>query len=390
MKLKVELITGPQAGALREVDGTHPFTIGTTPEAHWHLSGLAQAASVEIRRDAEGFVLDPTGAVTIEGQPVTETQVLRLGQGSQIGLGGALLRASVTQDAVAGQTGSFARPAQPTISSILSDVTPGGASAQGPLPGRGGEEWLASLTQTAPNPAPGAPLIPAFGEGETAPNALLPDDWNTPTDDQNSVFQADAPTTSVAIGSSDGQAEDHNKVDETALALLRALDLTQQDAQLSGVALAQNAGHALRMLLSTLQQMERNHQIFCRELDVQGGSDELPLHAATLLADRDGLAIGALQGRVQELVESQSALFDGVLEGLREARETLDPVAIQTYSSTTTGLAGRLSPTAQAWREFETRWGTDDTGPLAARTIANKIAVRGKHAFRGVPADENR
>lgn len=390
MKLKIELTSGPQAGAQREIDGTVPFSIGTKASDSWYLGGLPQEARITIRRDASGFVLEPEGAVLVEDQPVREAQMLRVGQGSRISLGEAQLRAIVCQDEVAsGVGGSFARPVQPTISAILSDVAPGGETASGPLPGREGEAWLQSLTQTAPKPTPGTPVIAPYGQDTQSPaNALLPNDWNTPATDSNEVFQAPAPTLAVAVGQEGrAHAAPAQSAGPTARALLTATGLTAQDvATVNDTTIATNAGKALGILLDAVVEFERSQQAFCRELDLPCTISGTPVHPGSLLADKDGLALSALQGRLQEAMERQAALLGGVFDALAHARETLDPAAIETFSSTSAGLSGRFRRSAQAWKEYRSRWGDSDLGPLASKTIAKGVRARGPVEFEGESA----
>lgn len=397
MRLTLELVDGPHAGATRAVDGSTPFTVGTRRGAAWLLPGGTASASITIRRSHEGFRAETTGGITIEGHAISDGTTVALGHGSRIGIGGLTLAVTLTQNVPADISGRYAGLGQPTISSILSDITPGGDSAQGPLPGRGAEEWLESITRSR-SPAPRADwgALGTFG-GIAQPAALpdplakpfathLPDDWDAPGDRANRIAQAQVSATALSISPPKTQP-DVGKVGRsvgTIDPLLEAAAVLQGEVDGPVERQLANAGAALRLALDGIARLEEVIARLRTELDVPAAgpaADPATLNPAMILSDTDGFGIRALAARIAALEAAQLAFTEGARAHLAEVRLTLDPASITTAVASRRGLRDRLTPAARAWAEYSARFGSDDAGGASA--LSDKALARAINARLG-------
>ena len=195
MKLIVEMIDGPEAGAVRMIDGSVPFVIGTSPDALWKISPFEAPARLELRRRGGDFAILADGDVSVEGQSISDGVERTIHHGATVQIAGAILRARIEQDQMGmGRIDMFADASATTISSILSDVTPGGENADGILPGRGGEDWLDSVIGGG-SARPALPEPSWGGETQTEGGPLilsqpmLPDDWAADASESANRFE---------------------------------------------------------------------------------------------------------------------------------------------------------------------------------------------------------
>ncbi|WP_182084182.1 FHA domain-containing protein [Aureimonas sp. ME7] len=172
------------------------LTLGRDPSCGWVLPDPARTVSkihCRLRRDATGFTVtdESTNGMSVDRQDLAQGQTARLRAGSLIAFCGQRFAVEITGEAEPDWQDPDARYAlsddAPSITAILSDVSPGGTTASGVLPGRGGEEdWLAGLAGTQGPSESLAPRAsrPAIGwsepiDMEITGGARLPEDWDT-------------------------------------------------------------------------------------------------------------------------------------------------------------------------------------------------------------------
>jgi predicted component of type VI protein secretion system len=378
MLMMLTVIDGPQTGAARAIDGAAPFVIGTEFGASWVLPGTGPRAGITMRSGRDGFVAEATGDVTIDGHPVADGQHARIGHGCQIGIGGVTIKAALREE-----TPVNVDPSGRTISAILSDVAPGGADAQGLLPGRSGEDWLDGVTQgRKPKPTRDWAEVRAFATRTeplpinadliTAPaGAKLPADWDLPGDRQNQMYQATAASTALSIGRQIGPSDD-TAADPAQSAglttLLTAIGLVPDETDGPPALQLANAGAALRILLEGLARLD-------------SGTPRLAVNdqLASLLSDRDGLAQSALLARLSALETRQQAVIDAAHTCLAAAKAALDPDTITAQVRSQNGLSGRLSPNRAAWAAYLQSWTDTAQGPaflLSEQALDRAISAR--------------
>jgi hypothetical protein len=396
MRLTLELIDGAQSGATRAVDGSTPFAVGTRRGANWLLPGGTGPGLVTIRRTPEGFRAEAAGDVSIEGHPIADGTTVTLGHGSRIGIGGLTLAVALTQDVLSDAGSRTPALGQPTISSILSDVTPGGDGASGPLPGRSAEEWLESVTRSrGPAARTDWSELGAFGTNSDRPAALpdplakplatyLPDDWDTPSDRMNRVAQAQVSTIALAVGQAKAEPDNVKPLRPPrdirplldAAAVQRGEVEGPPDRQLA------NAGAALRLALDGIARLETLIARQRTELHLPApaqSEDPATLNAALILSDVDGLAVQALTARIAALEAAQSAFVEGARDHLSALRQSLDPTSIKAAVASRGGLGDRLAPAARAWAEYRARFGDearDGASALSDKALARAIGAR--------------
>ncbi|WP_372574346.1 hypothetical protein [Ruegeria jejuensis] len=405
MKLTFERMDGPGAGDQRMTDGATPFTIGTGPGVTWMLPAEEQAeARLSVRRAGGGFVAEASGNVLIEGHPVPEGHEVAIHHGATVILGAHKLRARVDQSRAseaAGVTDLFADPATPTISAILSDVAPGGEDASGPLPGRGGEEWLDGLLGQAPDPGPrnaGWDQLGTYGAGREATveledslpshpdhdpvaRVLLPDDWNSETPAPDRFQQIAAPREGLSLAATQARATPSpaiaTKRGPGALKPLHdALGIYEGEVDAPEAAQLANAGEALRVALDGLSEVEALTNRVLGDLDVDPPRQDIPARAAfepaILLSDPAGLSVEVLSTCLARIVARQAALTETLVAALTQAREDLAPETITHHVTATGGVAARLRPTTEAWREYRARWCSEEAA-LNPETLARAL-----------------
>lgn len=396
MRLTLELIDGPHAGEARAIDGGTAFSVGTEHGATWVLAGARGVARLDLRRGPNGFEASVQGEVTIEGQPAPDGMAIHLSHGSRIGLGDRTLRASVTQEAATGLGGSYANPEPLTISTILSDISAGGDTATGLLPGRGGNDFLQHITGSRSSRPDPLDRIAAFGYGPNRPApsgskndkplaTYLPEDWDKPSDRLNRVFQAEASSAALRIGlQEDGDEDDKPRKAKPAVTshpLLGAAGLRPEEVDGPPERQLANAGRALTVSLAGIGRLERAMAHLRSDLGLphQGGSasDPAALAPAAILSDEGGLYLRNLITRIEALETAQQALVDGIRAFVATARTSLDPETISAGASRTGGLRQRFLPDSAAWAAYRACWSSEnaDEFPLSDKALARAITT---------------
>ncbi len=394
MRLTLELIQGSGSGTTRIVDGTRAFSVGTAPGANWVLPGASQTGGrIVLRSTPQGYVLEGDGHVTLEGQPVGDGMQRGVGHGSRIGIGDFVLRAMLVQDQRAADSG-FSILSAPTISAILSDVTPGGQTARGPLPGRTGEEWLDALSlDTRPAPGKDWATLGLFGSEGTDPplpapdrpsplSTFLPDDWDTPRNPQNQTTQSRAPSGSLAILPLRDRPQDAPAAgslpDPAVRAFIRAAGLLPDD--LSGPVERQMEmlGHILRALLDGVARIEAAQARAASEIMEQDGHSPAGsaglMEAAMLLAgDQPQRAALYVTQYLDRLAGWPPAVIEAARGCLAEARAALDPAVIAAGVASGGGLRARTAPAGAAWAAYRRRWNVPDGPPLSDAALAKRL-----------------
>ncbi|MFP7674523.1 hypothetical protein ACG74X_14330 [Marivita sp. S0852] len=405
--LTLTLRTGPAAGTARMTDGSRPFHIGTAPGSTWTLPASeppdTQTAdsSVSIRRSGDHFLCEATGRVELEGRVVPEGAEMPLHHGSELGIGGHRLVAHVDQSGAApasgGPTDAFQEAALPTISAILSDVSPGGDGASGPLPGRTGEEWLDSFTVAPQGRKPTRPewdRLGAWGEAPEGPDPLesatqpdplgqpgkiLPDDWDAPISDTgNRMVQA--PSNQQSFRIADAPAEPDISAPNTDIRVLReAAGLYEGEVDAPDDIQLANAGTALNTALTGLGRLEAVLDRVLADFDLPARTpdavQQATLDPGAILSDQTGEACLALARRIDAIEARQTAVIEACLATVEAARTTFDPETIRAAVAAKGDPLDRVLPTRAAWAEHCRRW-TQDEQPLDSGTLRASVAQR--------------
>lgn len=381
MKLTLRRMDDAHRDEARAIDGGAAFSVGTEHGATWVLADAGAAARIDIRRGPDGFLADASGAVSVEGQTVPDGVTIALSHGARVTLGGATLRASIAQGESSAFPGTHANPAAPTISSILSDISAGGDSASGVLPGAAGETWLESVIgpQRPPREEDAGPMR-GFGHGpaderradpqdEASRTPFLPDDWNEPGDKVNRMMQSESDSVALSVGKA---ARDEAKPATGAARRADSAGLLAA-AGVSSIEVAgppsrhfENAGAALKAALDGIGRLEQAMVRLQAEagLPQRGAADQTTLNPAVVLSDESDVCLRYLAWRIAALETAQTALVRGALAQIARIREALDPAAIDAEVARTGGLKNRIAPAAAAWAEYRSRW--SDGGPLDA------------------------
>lgn len=356
MRLRLEMLDGRQARAARVSDLTAPFSVGTGAEATWALrSDQGIEGHALFQRDGSGMILTASGEVTVEGRPVGSSPVT-VSHGNVITVAGRQFRLTVET----GSEGAFGIDA-PSISAILSDIAPGGASADGPLPGHAATSPLDMPAQARPSAERYWQEPRAFAEEETTlrkPAAILPDDWaedSAELSDRTSQGAAPLGRTNV------------NPPSPTAVQIADTRTAKRQEGDDPALALA-----ALAQALDALALIEDGLQSALADLGIATLAPSQALTAAALMADRDGHARAALALRVQSISGMQQAIMAGGRKAIAQAAQRLDPDSIIRDSKG--GLAAKITPATGYWAEFRARMTPGDADPpLSDRALAEQI-----------------
>lgn len=395
MELTLELLTGSHAGAARVVDGNRDFSVGTKPGSTWMLPMTGDAlAQARVSKDRKGFVVEAEGDVQLEGQPIGDGGIHQLGHGNHIHIAGMALRLMIGQASSGFPSGTTTSQVVPTISSILSDVAPGGNTAQGPLPGRTGEEWLEELTNvTEQQPQVSWKHAEAYGEAETpsplgpaptggaapALSTYLPDDWDAPGDKQNQVTQSPSPTDTTRVPNSKPSPPRERpdaRLTSGVKAFLKAAEILPEEMDGPVEEHMAMFGRALRVLLEGVAEIETEQSKLLMELDASQMNESKKVSSDLLLAGGDPkLVVPSIRARIDRLVTTERAIADVTLSNLAAAQELLDPEIVSTSTTQKSGLRARLSPDAAAWNEYRRRW--EEGGALLSFTsFSHKIQDR--------------
>ncbi|MEO0913452.1 MAG: type VI secretion system-associated FHA domain protein, partial [Pseudomonadota bacterium] len=349
MNLTLEMLSGRQEGARREIR-ISPFKVGTDSFADWVLPSepRAEPGQVTISRASDGFFLRASGTVLLEGHPLDPNMETRLGHGAELTIGGNTIRAMVSHGG--GQFADASLSAAPTISSILADVTPGGESAGGLLPGRAGEGILSGTDHLPRGHTPLDGVEPAPAPGPK----LLPEDWNSTS---STSEHAPAPDTAMRLGPSTPTPRAAPQEGSAIKAFLKAAGVEDEFAGADPVKLMEAAGGALAAAATGLAELEEGLEAFRREFGLAPGRREQAerrrTDAATLLSGESYLTEARIAAQFARIVEHQAALADGLAAYLAACKSELAPEAIM---ATAKGKGLTLRPKAQYWDAFSTAW----------------------------------
>ncbi|WP_208354162.1 type VI secretion system-associated FHA domain protein [Pseudaestuariivita rosea] len=371
MSLTLEITGGPYAGQVRVLDGSRPFTVGTMRDCQWILPTTGRdEIKVTVRASTTGFEMTPEGDVSMEGQPLVPEKAIEIGHGSQITIAEHALTARIEQTASTAWDTRKDEFSAPTISSILSDVAPGGAGASGPLPGRAGEEWMSKdpLLPQGDGTVAAIPSANAFG-------SRLPDDWNIPDDRKNQQMQAPATDQVIHINTpKEKPAEVSAPVGHSTDLLklfVEAAGLSMADITADPEAIMRAAGQTLRAAIEGIEQLEQEAQRFEAEL----GLNALPASDVDRAAASLDVLLGfagvdtanQIRARANALAGKQRAISMAIDATLLRARQDMAPDSIQTKAAADGGLP--FGKKSQYWDTYIKEWSAEDA-PL------------GKDAFR--------
>lgn len=384
MRVRLELLDGPQSGSARMTDLVRAYTIGTDAGVSWQLPGdTTQHASVTLYRGASGVDMEATGEIAIEGHAINEGQRRAVGHGSQITIAGQTIRISYEQAQLSME--SLAENAPPSISSILSDVTPGGGSAAGPLPGRVGEDFLTReritprkanfrhIQETKAFDAPPSPFEDGIAKH-------LPDDWDAPGELADRSAQSSEPTAQTILTQNQPIPTEMppNVAATPDHTLLQAAGVLPQEVQTTHEQQLQNAGTALRQLMDGIGALEDALLKHCHDLGVKptptSEAERYAFYPAAILSDQGGNAMRAMTVRIQSILSLQHAICNGSRAVIAKARDQLDPDAIATDKMSRSGFFHRLTPNAAAWAEYCARFHPEALpNPLSEAALAKEI-----------------
>ncbi len=351
MNLTLELINGRQAGARREIR-ISPFRVGTDSFSDWVLPPEqgSQSGQVTISRASDGFFLRASGTVLLEGHPLDSNIETRLGHGAQLTIGGSVIRAMVSYES--GQFVDATLSEAPTISSILSDVTPAGESAGSILPGLASEGILSGVDDISRTRTP----LDGIAAAPTPGPKLLPDDWNATS---SASEHAAAPDTVVKIGEQQSEkAAASADAGKAFRAFLRAAGVEDEFRSADPMKLMESAGGALAAAAKGLSALEDGFAAFHREFGLPPSRSEQAdfkrTDAGTLLSGESYLTEARVAAQFARLIEHQVAMAQALSAHLEMHRNALSPDAIITEAKAKGGLA--LLPKAQYWDGYCTTW----------------------------------
>ncbi|MFV0386289.1 hypothetical protein [Paracoccus sp. (in: a-proteobacteria)] len=387
MQVRLELRDGRQAGAERATELLTPFSIGTRQGVTWLLRGVddREGTATLRRNESGGIVVEADGEVSVDGKPAAEGRSNPMPDSGIIIIAGRQVQVVVER----GLGAMSFEDTMPSISSILSDVTPGGETALGPLPGR----ELHSVLDAPQQPRPAAARFwqePKAFEEPAPPlpvskTVFLPDDWDEVVELTNRSTQSAAPLGRTNINPTEpAQAAPRAPAKAPAgdtVPLLQAAGITalEADDMPPAVVLA-NAGTGLVQALQALARIEDQLLGQFAELGVTapdpGESARYALHPAAVLSDRNGLLLEAMQQRIGTILSMQRALSDASRKVLADARKQLDPAAISTAGTARRGMAAKLAPAIGSWAEYQARFApADGAAPLSPAALTKEINI---------------
>ncbi|NSX53730.1 type VI secretion system-associated FHA domain protein [Parasulfitobacter algicola] len=375
MSLTLEITGGPYVGQVRVIDGRSAFSVGTMRDCNWILPTTgSDEIKVTIRSGGTGFQMVTEGAVQIEGQPVIAEKPMDIGHGSQIAIAEHRLSARIEQAHSSTWDTKRDEFSAPTISSILSDVTPGGAGASGVLPGRAGEEWM------SPNAVlPREDASPMITQPINQLGSKLPDDWDVPEDRTNQQSQATVTNQVINIGNTAEKAEPHPEpqVDLDLLRVfLEAAGLSIADITAQPDAVMHAAGQTLRTAIEGIERLEQEAQKFEAELDLNtlpaSDVDRAAASLDVLLGFAGVDTANQTRSRIDTLITKQKAVTLAIDATLSRARQDLAPDSIETKAAVDSGLP--FGKRMRYWDTYIKEWSSDNA-PL------------GKNAFKAAYDD---
>lgn len=413
MSTKLSLTTGPTAGDARMIGAAGSFVVGTYSGATWVLPRSTEGdGEVTITPDREGLSATLSrGEAKLDGRPLGPNNAYRLGPNSVLLIAGHELRLSGAADPGGGVEAimSGATATSPTISSILADVSPGGSTAEGPLPGHSGEDILADLTGSAEleqeerpewgqlgayegrapeddpvETSPISPVMPTPGGG----GGFLPDDWDAPEpvahETQDRLEQGSVPSSALSVAMPGAApsltVKTDGPLDAAVAAFIRGAGLTAEELGGNLPAKMQVFGEMLRMLLESVTNIEEAQAPLMGPAGNARAPGQAAHHSATATilsaAESPDLAMLALRQRLDEIATSEQALMGGVLQFARTAREILHPETILAESRTSGGSRSKVSPEAAAFGVFLSRFAgqtNDGIAPLSSQALTEAI-----------------
>lgn len=390
MTLVLELLDG---GDRRLVQPGRVFSLGSFPGATWSLpqtQGAAPAGEVRITPEAasatvtllRGAASLDQRALTADPRPLPPDGILQIGPHR--------IRAQFRSDLSTSHASSA-----PTISSILSDVTPGGASAEGLVQARSGDEdWIDALAKTTPKSRPDWDTLGGYtGRDEaataTVPNplddlpsgaAFLPDDWDNPgTDAQNRRAQSAMPGHVMTSADTASPADAPTVLDPLTLAFLKGAELLPEEVAPLGPAQMQALGALLRQALDGIVALEQASAHRAADLGLPRATQPRSAMATVFGAMQSARDTQVdLDGRLEDLARDSDALLQGAQDFATSAYDTLDPAAIEAQAGRNT--IARLGPNRAAWTAYRALFaptgGDDVPPPLSQTALLAAIAAR--------------
>ncbi|MEM7497637.1 MAG: type VI secretion system-associated FHA domain protein [Pseudomonadota bacterium] len=368
MRLILELMTGPQKGARREIGDAEDFCVGTLPDAAWRLPIEEGDGAIWLRSDSEGFYFVAEGAVALEGHPVRPGSPVQIGHQANLDVAGHGLRAAVEHRGerhaplLQGRSGEG-----PTITSILSDVAPGGASASSTLPGRAGESWMAEFG-IASSRGPAA----LTRQAGAAPR--LPDDWNASGERMNRLAQSSASTSAVKLMQKPDRAETAAADGALLEAFRRGAGLPEDAGRDDPEALLALAGRVLRQMIDGLAEAEAAGRSLLVDHDLAAPPTALnqqpEADVAAILAGPG--AEGRMTARLDAIAAHQRTVAAALEIFVARARDALDPAAVETRLDARGRRSLVRSRAADCWEDYRRAWQGEDVGPapLSAEAFA--------------------
>lgn len=354
------------------------LTLGRDPKCHWPVDDPERRISkvhCRIRRDATGFTLtdESTNGLSVNRRDLAQGQTVRLEKGAVIAFCGQRFVVEITGEVDPDWRDPDERFALgddvPSITAILSDVSPGGSTASGMLPGSTGEEgWIEALgdaTRTARGERPasrpeigwaGAPDEAITGSGFGA----IPDDWDTDAGTASRAEHRVATTTRMRVPRTGSGAPE--VFEETTPPQAAA------DASEAGLAFFEAAGErpVPEDPLGALRQAGRERRAMREALEAI--ARDLVELAEEVGAERPP----RLRGDDVALVLSRHRAFLSAVRGLLEETERLAPAEVELQARLAEdgakGFAARLPVPGRAERTLIDQYrrayaGTDASSP---------------------------
>jgi predicted component of type VI protein secretion system len=200
------------------------LTLGRDPKCHWPVEDPQRRISkvhCRIRRDATGFTLtdESTNGLSVDRKELAQGQTVRLEKGSVIAFCAQRFVVEITGEVDPDWRDPDERYSLgeevPSITAILSDVSPGGSTATGVLPGSGkGDNWINALDDGERSAGGDRPASrPEIGWASAPDEAItgsgfggIPDDWDTDLGTASRAEHRVATTTRMRVPRPGGEA----------------------------------------------------------------------------------------------------------------------------------------------------------------------------------------
>lgn len=316
-------------------------TLGRSPDCDWQVEDprrLVSKIHCVIERDRTGFLLRDRSAngTRVDGVTILEGETARLADKSKISFGDmgftVVISGEADRDIEDPAADLRLSDETMTISSILADIAPGGATATGVL-GQRGDDWIAAIPQSTRKDKQSSRNIDVGWNGPPDIDGIkpvLPNDWNADFNLGSELEHGAATHVSVAVARSPGR-----DAAETTKTIVPANDIRA----------AENISHGARdeaMLLTDdpLQQfaalVDVLEQTLTDEASILGIDDDRVRSSASLFSRERA---EQLTDRLHALITRQSALNAGLENLLREAGRMFEPRMIETHVDATSRKA---------------------------------------------------